>query len=132
MSFKVNCAHRGGGTQHIRIRGGGVNPRNFHAAKNITSALLQPKNISSFYTYKPAHEHEISRKNANRSQDCLQRTQKYQLSDVWYQKISDPDIGLTSLHVHVISAPPPPLGLCKSMLIAELKNCSKLTCECVF
>ena len=47
---------------------------------------MQPKNISSFYIYKPVHEYKISLNNANRFQDCLHRTQKYQYNDVWYKK----------------------------------------------
>ena len=32
----------------------------FGQPENITSASLQPKNISSFHTQKPVHEHKIS------------------------------------------------------------------------
>ena len=67
--------HMGGSVQEI-----------FRQPKNITSASMQPKNISSFYVHKPVHEHKISPNNANISQDCLHRTQKYQYNDVWYKK----------------------------------------------
>ena len=77
-----------GGTQHIRIPMPMSVQEILRQPKNITSASMQPKHISSFYMYKPVHEHEISLNNANRSQDCLHRTQKYQYNDVWYQKIS--------------------------------------------
>ena len=87
--FKSNNAKQfcpGGHSAHMHT--GGSVQEILRQPKNITSASMQPKNISSFYIYKPVHEHKISPNNANRSQDCLHRTQKYQYNDVWYQKIS--------------------------------------------
>ena len=57
-----------GHSAHTHTGGGSVQEI-FKQPKNITPASQQPKNISSFYIYKPVHEHKISPNNANRSQD---------------------------------------------------------------
>ena len=62
---------RGGGHSAHTHTGRGSVQEIFRQPKNITSVSLQPKNIRSFYTKKPLHEHKISRNNVNRSQDCL-------------------------------------------------------------
>ena len=62
MSLTVNLL---GGTLYA-YGGRGISQRNFQATKDIPSNSLQPKNFSSCYTQKPAHEHEISRNNENR------------------------------------------------------------------
>ena len=82
------CNYPRGDIQHIHIRGRGSFQEIFGKPKNITSPSLQPKNIGSLYALKPIHEHEIFRNKANRSQDCLQRTQKYLYNNVWCKKIS--------------------------------------------
>ena len=50
----------GGALSTHAYGGGGSVQEIFSQPKNITSASLQPQNISSFFTWKPVFEYEIS------------------------------------------------------------------------
>ena len=95
---------QGGHSVHLHIEGGGSQSKEF--SDNPKMSLHVHWNQEIFHTLNLVHKHKVSRNNANSSQDCLQRAQKYNstmlgvehgFSFIWTQKYhfwqySDPKI----------------------------------------